>query len=104
MNNFNIKAFLNKDGIESIAAIGVNIEDKEEDWKVGDIIISDCNKVINLTMGFDSKEELENNIFKIDNIINVLIKTKSYLLLNTENYIKDIKKREDELAKKANKK
>ena len=68
---------------------------KKYKYSQGEIIISDCNKVIYLTLDFDNKEELKNNIYKIETLVDELSKLKKVLVENESLFLDIIKKQKD---------
>lgn len=67
--NFFEKRFLNRDGHHSIASVlGEVIQyggDSSFTPFIGEFIISDCSRNINLSIDFQNKEAFENSIFKM---------------------------------------
>ncbi len=65
---------LNHAGFFSTAAIAVKVEttkmwsDKKKDRIEGEVTISDCSRVVTLDFNVDTKEELENALYKADTL------------------------------------
>ena len=90
------KRFLNSDGFHSIGAIGYNVSTSDYGSLDGEIQISDCSRTvfIDLSDSFgmftndydeDNKAERENNLRKIDTMINVLQNCKKdFITLSAE--------------------
>lgn len=92
-NKFSQKLFLNKDGFNSIAAIGINItvpDEKDIYFEGGEILISDCNRQISLDLDFSSKEEIDNSLFKLHRIINICVNTLGFIKSNKKRFEKAI--------------
>mgnify|MGYP006197393643 CR=1 FL=1 len=89
------RRFLNKEGFHSTAAISIKIEDdKEHNYAYSEISISDCSRSITLTLEFDTKEEIDNSLYKLDAIMLTCLEAKQHILSNMDSYIKRIEEKE----------
>lgn len=74
-NKFYVREWLNKEGHHSVAFILASIDVDESRWggrySDSSIIISDCNRQIELTFDTNCEESFENSLYKL----NILIKT-----------------------------
>lgn len=83
-NVFDERRFLNKNGFHSTAAICITIIDDEGVYKdfspiEVDFSMSDCNRTISLSIDTSSEAELNNSIFKLEQIEEVCRKAKEAL-------------------------
>jgi uncharacterized protein (DUF342 family) len=71
---FSKRAFLNKEGYHSNASIVTSIENASygEGLFYGNLKISDCSKQIELAVDLESIEMLDNTLYKLSKIIDVV--------------------------------
>lgn len=102
------RALLNQPGHHSTAAIVAEIEDTR-DWITGKgrggddlqrynaaplstFTITDCDNKVNIEVGFDSDNGLENSLYKVDTLIATLRKLRRGLVLEGARYAERAKK------------
>lgn len=102
------RALLNQPGHHSTAAIVAEIEDTR-DWIVGrgrggadlqrynaaplsTFTITDCDSKVNIEVGFDSDNGLENSLHKVDTMISALRKLRRGLVLEGARYAERAKR------------
>lgn len=99
---FHRRRFLNKEGFHSVAAIDISFHDPKE-YGYSEINISDCSRVICLTLDMANKEDIDNAFFKLQAIIDTCQEAKEYLAENEHLYIEEFKRKELERSKENNK-
>lgn len=81
---YGLKRLLNGPGFHSTACVSSNItlETYKHSGHVscwGDMSISDCNRVVTLDLGFSTKKEFENSLYKLDTLISACKEAKDNL-------------------------
>lgn len=98
-------SLLNMAGHHSVAAISFSLELYEgRTWVDATVTISDCNRVINLDLSFETEESYKNSLHKLDTLIAVLTEANSTLVeikpVYDDAVLKEKKKKEEEAKKK----
>lgn len=102
MKKFSKKQFLNKDGHNSIAAIGVELElpeDGNRHWLGGNMSISDCTRTIDLELSLSSEDDILNSMYKLSTIMNTCKEALMYINDNSDKYLEIIRKSKEEDGK-----
>jgi hypothetical protein len=103
--NFSNRAFLNKDGYHSNATLVVNIEyEASDDWSYpfyGSWRISNCERVLELSIDLNTIKDLNNTIYKMEKIIEVTSSFKDALERIKPKVIEyELKRKEDKKKEK----
>ena len=79
---YSARAFLNKKGYHSNAAVVTSIQKSkyDEDNLYGFFKISDCNKTVELSIDLDTVEEVNNSLYKINKLIELSTKYRDAIL------------------------
>lgn len=101
---FEERRFLNENGFHSTAAICITINDDEGEYAnfspiEVDFSMSDCNRTISLSLDTSSEDELDNSLFKLQQIEEVCRKAK-IALDKTRAAIRGFESRKNNAAKK----
>lgn len=82
-NIFDDRRFLNRNGFHSTSSICVTINEDKADSYFSPIYVefsmSDCNKTIHLSIDTSTEKELDNSLFKLEQIEEVCRKAKEAL-------------------------
>ena len=82
---FSTRDFLNKDPDSKISAIGINFSREVGDnWSNAEFKISDCSKTIALDLDFETDEDIEASIYKLEVIRKSCTKALKYIKENKE--------------------
>ena len=96
---FGVSSLLNKPKFHSTAAIAIKIS-LDYNFPSGHLYISDCTRTISLNLDFDSEEEMDNSLFKLNKIVDVCNAAIKNIEGNRNNYLEAIKKYEEKYKSK----
>lgn len=99
---FYLRAFLNQEGWHSSGHVIMEVPrvDPTKKWTSDPTLtIADCSRIIDLSLGWDSEDEIENSHHKLDLLVDSLIKFRRHFRREAAKALKVIENRKKKRKK-----